>query len=87
LQAAKKALAAATLAAKSSFQLWVADAKANRDQALMAAGKDKQAIAAAHSQFQAQLGIAKKAFDAAVSAAGVAFAGALASAGIPNRNK
>lgn len=84
---AKKALAAATLAAKSSFQLWVADAKANRDQALIAAGKDKQAIAAARSQFQAQLAIAKKAFDAALAAAGTAFASALTGTGIPNQNK
>ncbi|MEI6867314.1 MAG: hypothetical protein WCK62_02325 [Actinomycetes bacterium] len=87
LAAAKKSLASELLAAKSAFGLMVADAKANRDQAILSAGTDKKAIAAARTQFRSSLITATGIFQSAVTDARSKFSAALVKSGIAASTK
>jgi len=74
---AKKNLMAALRGAKSSFSLFVADAQANRDQAILMAGTDKKARAAAQTQFRNALTLAKTTLQNSIAQANSDYASAL----------
>ncbi len=79
---AKKTLSTALRTAKSTFQLFVADSQANRDQAILAANGDKKAKLEANVQFKSALAVARQNMQNAISQANMEYWNTLNKLGI-----
>lgn len=80
IAAAKSAFAAAKIDAKNGVDRALADAKAVRDQAILAAGTDKNAVAAAKKSYKESVQTIVIAFKTYMANAKATLAGALAAA-------